>query len=231
MATICARQGESLAERNLHFKGVIGSCSQEAPKVSTGPPGKIISIRPKSPWLAISSVPQPPSKSHVAKIGFQWASQAIVYDVWGMAISLPELDSKHRIRVPLLGINSEAFMYWPGNFNAAWAICEEVRQRGSLCWLMTAKGTVHISQSDFCILYPHTANTVLKKTTMEHTRAIDFDVGASHDFSSRVLPLKDMPFHRLKAGEEPARSSVPRWDADGARTSQEVDCSTSQDRT
>jgi platelet-activating factor acetylhydrolase len=51
-----------------------------------------------------------------------------MYDVWGMAISPPELGSKHRIRVPLLGINSEALMYWPDNFNVAKAICEEVRQ-------------------------------------------------------------------------------------------------------
>jgi len=76
---------------------------------------------------------------------FQWVSQAIMYDVWGMAISSLEHDFKHRIRVSLLGINSEAFMYWPDNFNVAKAICEEVRQHGSLCWLMTLSGTVHIS--------------------------------------------------------------------------------------
>ena len=71
---------------------------------------------------------------------FQWVSQAVMYDGWGMAVSPPELDPKHRIRCPLLGINSEAFMYWPDNFNIAKAICEEVRQHGSLCWLMTVQG-------------------------------------------------------------------------------------------
>ena len=100
-----------------------------------------------------------------------------MYDVWGMAISPPELDSKDRIRVPLLSINSKAFMYLPDNFNAAKAICEEVRQHGSLYWLMTVRWTVHISQCDSCILYPHIANTVLK-TTMEHTRAIDLNIDA-----------------------------------------------------
>ena len=88
-------------------------------------------------------------------------------------------------------------MYWPENFNVAKTICEEVRENGKLCWLMTVRGTVHISQSDFCILYPHIANVVLK-TTMEHTRAIDLNIDASLDFLSRVLPLKDMPFHRLR---------------------------------
>lgn len=88
-------------------------------------------------------------------------------------------------------------MYWPGNFNVAKAISEEVRQHGSLCWLMTVRGTVHISQSDFCIWYPHIANIVLK-TMMERTRVIDLNIDASLDFWSRVLPLKDMPFRRLK---------------------------------
>ena len=36
------------------------------------------------------------------------------------------------------------------------------------------------------------------KTTTEHTRAIDLNIDASLDFLSRVLSLKDMPFHRLK---------------------------------
>lgn len=45
-------------------------------------------------------------------------------------------------------------MYWPGNFKVAKAICEETRESGSPCWLVTVRGTVHISQSDFCILYP-----------------------------------------------------------------------------
>ena len=55
---------------------------------------------------------------------FQWVSQAIMYNVWGMAISPPEPDFKHRIHVPLRGTNSEAFMYWPDNFNVVKAICE-----------------------------------------------------------------------------------------------------------
>jgi hypothetical protein len=128
---------------------------------------------------------------------FQWISQGIMYGVWGLVVAPPHLDPGHTIRVPLLGINSEAFMYWPDNFKVAKAICEEVREHGSLCWLMTVRGTVHVSQSDFCILSPHIANTVLK-TTMKHTRAIDLNIDASLDFLSLVLPLKDMPFHRLK---------------------------------
>jgi hypothetical protein len=34
--------------------------------------------------------------------------------------------------------------------------------------------------------------------TMEHTRVIDLNIDASLEFLSRVLPLKDVPFYRLK---------------------------------
>lgn len=36
------------------------------------------------------------------------------------------------------------------------------------------------------------------KTVMERTRAVDLNTDASLDFWSGVLPLKDMPFRRLK---------------------------------
>ena len=42
---------------------------------------------------------------------FQWVSQGIIYDVWGMAVTPPKDNPAHRIHSPLLGINSEAFMY------------------------------------------------------------------------------------------------------------------------
>lgn len=93
---------------------------------------------------------------------FQWVSQGVMYDIWGLALTAFQPDPGHRIRVSLLGINSEAFMYWPGNFKVARAICEETRDSGSLCWLMTVRGTVHISQSDFCILYPRKLTRIFK---------------------------------------------------------------------
>ena len=127
---------------------------------------------------------------------FQYVSQGIVYDIWGLAVRPPESELQHRIQVPLLDINSEAFKYWLDNFNEVKTICDEVREHGSLCWLMTVRGTVHISQSDSCILYPHITSVVLK-TTMDPARAIDLNINASLDFLSRTLPLKDKPFHRL----------------------------------
>ena len=126
---------------------------------------------------------------------FIHVTQGIIYDIWGMAIEPPDDKPNHRIQAPLLAINSEAFMYWPDNFKVVKGLCDEVRNHGNPAWLMTVRGTVHISQSDFCVLYPHVANLLLK-TMLNPIRAIDLNVDASLDFIDRVLPFKNKPFHR-----------------------------------
>lgn len=125
---------------------------------------------------------------------FQWVSQGIMYDIWGMALEPREREPHHRINAPLLGINSEAFMYWADNFNAARTVCQEARDHGALTWLMTVRGTVHISQSDFPLLYPHLASAVLKQT-MDPRRAIDVNISASLEYLARVMPHPIFPFH------------------------------------
>ena len=115
---------------------------------------------------------------------FPYISQAIIYDIWGMVVR----DAKpgHEIKRPILGINSEAFMYWDANFDVAETVIREARAAKQPAWLMTVRGTVHISQSDFCVLYPHIASGIMKMT-MNPIRAIDVNIDASLDFLSRVL--------------------------------------------
>ena len=86
-------------------------------------------------------------------------------------------------------------MYWEDNLQAAVAICDEARMHGALAWLLTVRGTVHISQSDFCILYPQVASLLLKQTINPH-RAIDINVNASLEFLAQVMPGPIAPFHR-----------------------------------
>ena len=62
------------------------------------------------------------------------------------------LDPNHRISVSLLAINSLAFMYWDENFKTVTSLCEESSKRGALSWLMTVRGTVHISHNT--LLHP-----------------------------------------------------------------------------
>ena len=131
---------------------------------------------------------------------FPWVGQGISYDIWGLALKPPAPDPAYRISRPLLGINSEAFMYWEDNLQAAVAICDEARMHGSLAWLLTVRGTVHISLSDFCILYPQTAALLLKQT-INPRRAIDIHINASLEFLAQVMPEPIAAFHRCSENE------------------------------
>lgn len=119
---------------------------------------------------------------------YQYVTQGLIYDIWGTPVAAGS--SEHHIKAPVLGINSEAFMYWNENFEVATKVIEEARDAGYPAWLMTCRGTVHISQSDFCILYPRIASNVLKMT-MDPVRAIDVNIDASLNFLNRTLQFDD----------------------------------------
>ena len=126
---------------------------------------------------------------------FQYISQGIIYDIWGAAIRPPEDKPEHRIHCPLLGINSEAFMYWPDNFESVMSLCKEAKEHDVLVWLMTVRGSVHISQSDFSILYPQLSSLFLKMT-VNPQRAIDLNINASLEFLKLVMPARISAMNR-----------------------------------
>jgi platelet-activating factor acetylhydrolase len=126
---------------------------------------------------------------------FRNIGQGIIYDIWGAAIQPPESEPGHRIRAPLLGINSEAFMYWPDNFKSVMTLCKETKEQGCLCWLMTVRGSVHVSQSDFSLLYPTIASLLLKMT-VNPRRAIDLNINASLEFLKLVMPARISAMNR-----------------------------------
>ncbi|GME36653.1 platelet-activating factor acetylhydrolase protein [Neofusicoccum parvum] len=98
---------------------------------------------------------------------------------------------QNTIACPLLGINSEAFMYWPSNFATATSLVRSALDGPDPCptWLLTLRGTVHVSQSDFSLLYPHVCGFFLKQTANPR-RAMDLNIDASLDFLARVLPAR-----------------------------------------
>lgn len=118
---------------------------------------------------------------------FKFVSQGILYDPWGAAIQVPECENRHRIECPILCINSEAFMYWPKNFELVRELCHEVRKSSTLAWLLTIRGSIHISQSDFTLLYPKLSSFLLKMTANPR-RAIDLNINASLEFLKLVMP-------------------------------------------
>lgn len=161
LETICAGEGKYLAEKNLRLKGAISASAQGLEGIEW------TSWKDRFHLADVTMVGHSFGTATTVEVlrhqeRFQWVSQGITCDIWSLALTAFQLDPGHRIRVPLLGINSEAFMYWPDNFKVAKAICEETRENGSQCWLMTIRGTVHISQSDFCILYPRKLTRAFK---------------------------------------------------------------------
>jgi platelet-activating factor acetylhydrolase len=203
MREICAGDGMRVAERNLRLKGAIGA-SKSGLKGIDWSQWKGRFLTEGVTMVGHSFGATTTVEILRQKERFTYITQGIVYDIWGMSVKPPDEDPKHRIHVPLLGINSEAFMYWQENFAVAKEVTEEALAQGQPAWLLTVRGTVHISQSDFCILYPHIASVVMK-TTMDPVRAIDLNIDASLDFLSRVMPAevkKDQPFTRTLADKK-----------------------------
>lgn len=131
LATICARKGESVAAKNLCFNGAVGGSSYGLDGLEW-PPWKDRFYLTDVTMVGHSFGAATAVEVLRHQDRFRWVSQGIMYDIWGLALRAPDLEPGHKIRVPLLGINSEAFMYWPDNFDVAKAICEEPRQNGSL---------------------------------------------------------------------------------------------------
>jgi platelet-activating factor acetylhydrolase len=186
MLDICAGDGEKIATRNLKVPGAVGASK-------AGLKGINWSAWKDRFWTTnVTMVGHSFGATTTIEVlrqkkRFDHITQGIIYDVWGMPLRPTAEERESRIRVPLLGINSEAFMYWNENFEVAKTVVQEAQETGHPAWLMTVRGTVHISQSDFCILYPHLAD-YLMKMTINPIRAIDLNIDASLEYLARVMP-------------------------------------------
>ncbi|ETI27217.1 hypothetical protein G647_09900 [Cladophialophora carrionii CBS 160.54] len=197
MLEICAGDGEKVAARNLRVNGAIGASRAGLKGVDWS------GWRERFHTNGVTMVGHSFGATTTVEVlrqkqRFSYITQGIIYDVWGMPIRPTAEERDSRIRVPLLGINSEAFMYWKDNFEVAKKVTMEALETGHPAWLMTVRGTVHISQSDFCILYPHLASWLMKMT-IDPIRAIDLNIDASLEFLSRVMPKDvqhEQPFLR-----------------------------------
>ncbi|THW09105.1 hypothetical protein D6D25_07800, partial [Aureobasidium pullulans] len=124
---------------------------------------------------------------------FKWVAQGIIYDIWGSG-TRPAAAEDEKIQAPLLAINSEAFTYWPSNFDLVSNLVEEAHPCPA--YLMTVRGTIHVSQSDFSLLYPNVCSIFLKASANPE-RALDINVNASLEFLSMVMPT--IPYRIKKA--------------------------------
>jgi platelet-activating factor acetylhydrolase len=187
LTQICEGRGEQVAQRNLRRKGNKGSSSRGLEGVRWGA-WKNLFYLDKVTMLGHSfGAATAVEVLRIREQGerFSFISQGIIYDIWGAAVRPPE-DENQKITCPLLGINSEAFMYWQTNFDAVTSLVDGVKEQGIPGWLITVRGSVHISQTDFSILYPHICAFLLKMT-VNPKRALDLNIGASLEFLKHVM--------------------------------------------
>lgn len=182
---ICEGKGEEIAKQNLRRKGNIGSSSRGLEGVDW------------SLWKDRFHVDKAIAAGHsfgaatVVEVlrrekRFPRVQAGIIYDIWGAPLTTSNDDPENKICRPLLGINSEAFMYWKANLDAVTALMHETKDQGAPAYLCTVRGSVHVSQSDFTILYPHICSFFLK-ATVHPQRAIDLNISASLEFLHSVL--------------------------------------------
>lgn len=182
---ICQGRGIEVAKKNLRRKGFIGSSSRGLDGVKW------------DAWRNLFHLDEVTILGHsfgaatVVEVlrnarRFPWIGQGIIYDIWGAAVRPLEGELRNSIHHPLLAINSEAFMYWQQNFDTVSDLTNEAKDHGCPAWLLTVRGTVHISQSDFSILYPHLC-TILLKQTANPKRALDLNIGATLEFLKIVM--------------------------------------------
>lgn len=66
-------------------------------------------------------------------------------------------------------------MYWQANFDAVMSLMKEAKEQEAPAFLCTVRGSVHISQSDFSVLYDHITSFFFK-ATVNPQRAIDLNI-------------------------------------------------------
>ncbi|KAI9817138.1 MAG: hypothetical protein M1827_001250 [Pycnora praestabilis] len=191
--------GELIAKRNLRVKGAIGASSRGLDGVDWASwKGRFHLEQVTIVGHSFGAATTIEILRHADR--FKWVTQGIIYDIWGAALNPPEDVPEHRIHTPLLGINSEAFMYWPANFKAVTALMDEAKEQGALCWLLTLRGSVHLSQSDFSLLYPHLCSLLLKMTA-NPKRILDLNINASLEFLKLVMPERISAINRALDNE------------------------------
>lgn len=183
MKTINDGNGEEIERRNLRRKGLKGSSSRGLKGVDWAAwKGRIKVDHAVATGHSFGAATVVDILRHEKR--FNWVSQGIIYDIWGGGTRGPSTTDDH-IHAPLLAINSEAFTYWPSNYELVSSVVKEAHP--SPAWMMTVRGTIHVSQSDFSLLYPHICSLLLKMIA-NPKRALDININASLEFLRMVMP-------------------------------------------
>lgn len=123
----------------------------------------------------------------------------MVTDVESTPINLPE-NNRTKISKPLLAINSEAFMYWQPNMTSIENLISEARSARQPAWSLTVRGSVHINQSDFPILYPGLVALGFGMTANPQ-RTLDLNIGATLEYLKIVRAERSVIIRRTMKDE------------------------------
>ncbi|KAH9997178.1 platelet-activating factor acetylhydrolase [Xylariaceae sp. FL0662B] len=179
-------QGNLVYKRNLRKKGNVGSSSQGLEGIDWSSWEKRLLLQNITvmghSFGGATTVQMVRQSSR-----FPWIGQGILLDTWGQATPQSGDVAQSPVRKPILMVNSEAFMLWPENFERLSEIVKQATGEGALCWMLTIKGSTHLSQTDFAILYPHWMS-YMAKTIVNPRRAVYLTVNSSLEFLKRVLP-------------------------------------------
>ena len=133
-------------------------------------------------------------------------SQGIALDTWALPVAAEDAPP---IRVPLLSINSEAFMWWSDNFDVAKSIATNAHEAGgSLAWLLTIRGTVHLSQTDIPILYPRLCSALLK-ARIPPERSIALNISLALEFLRITMPGRVLEIGTGERGKDEGLLRTP----------------------
>ncbi|KAG6101907.1 hypothetical protein E4U30_000682 [Claviceps sp. LM220 group G6] len=120
-----------------------------------------------------------------------WLGQGVVLDGWGQGTPERGDDPNNTVCKPIMAISSEAFMHWKPNFKRIVGFCQEARESGALCWMLTIVGSTHLAMTDFAVLYPRWM-TFLMKSMANPLRALFLTTKLSLEFLSMTLPREHL---------------------------------------
>lgn len=138
-------------------------------------------------------------------------------DIHSKESSAKSAPNSGKISLPLLAINSEAFAYWSSNFSLVQSLVTEAASNNQPAWMLTVRGTVHVSQSDFALLYPQLC-TLFLKMTADARRALDINVDSTLEFLRLVAPHEQMLLVARTAKDDSVLASPLQRDKELART-------------
>ncbi|KAM7192269.1 platelet-activating factor acetylhydrolase [Rhypophila sp. PSN 637] len=211
MGMIQSGHGSQVAEQNLRKKGNIGSSSRGLDGINWGEwKGRLymsdVTLMGHS-FGGATTV----QALRLSEQRYSWISQGILLDPWGPAVPENKNNSaeNNKITKPILSIGSEAFMHWAENFDRVRSICREARRASSASsgggsahvWMTTIRGSTHLSQTDFAVLYPNWMS-LLMKTIVNPQRAIYITVHSALEFLKVTLPDEQTRFNQHWADEQ-----------------------------